>query len=96
MTAFEGQYFESCEVPLDGNQFRGCDFVGVTFVFAGLEGFEIGVDCTYRGQIRMKLGPNARMALVSLIKMFSSEMLGPAIRHAIEYELAKGPDSFDE
>lgn len=95
MATFEGQYFESRKVPLDGNQFRACDFVGVTFVFEGTEGFEIGVDCTYRGQIRLELGAHARMAMVSLIQMFNSEMLGPAIRHAIERELAKGPDSFD-
>ena len=95
MATFEGQYLTG-EVALDGNQFLACDFVDVTFTFAGDEGFEFGPGCTYLGKIRLKLGNRARMALLSLVQMFNSEMLGPAIRQAIEHEFAKGADSLDE
>lgn len=95
MATFECLHFEGREVPLDGNQFRGCDFVGVTFVFEGVNGFEIDRDCTFAGQIRLNIGAQARPALIMLAQMLNGSTFGVLVRRAIEHELAKGPDSFE-
>lgn len=96
MATFDGLYIQGREVPLDGHDFRGCDFVDVTFRFDGNQGFAFDADCTFSGQIGLDLSDHARMILLTLSGMFNHYAFRPLIKRVIEREIAKGSDSFDD